>query len=57
MKKKFIWIGFLFGSSIGGILPAMWGGDLLSVWGIVMSLVGGIAGIWAGYRVFQVIES
>jgi hypothetical protein len=53
MSKKFIWVGFFFGSSIGGFVPAMWGGDLLSPWGIVMSLVGGIAGMWAGYRVSQ----
>jgi len=53
MSKKFIWTGFFLGSTIGGIVPAMWGGDMLSVWGIVMSLVGGIAGMWAGYRVSQ----
>ena len=53
MSKKFIWGGLFLGSSIGGMVPAMWGGDLLSGWGIVMSLVGGLAGIWAGYRVSQ----
>ena len=53
MTKKFIWAGFFLGSSIGGIVPAMWGGDMISMWGIVMSLVGGIAGMWAGYRVAQ----
>ena len=53
MTKKFIWKGFFFGSTIGGIAPAMWGGDMLSMWGIVMSLAGGIVGMWAGYRVSQ----
>jgi len=53
MTKKFIWTGFFLGSSIGGFVPAMWGGDMISIWGIVMSFVGGIAGMWAGYRVSQ----
>ena len=53
MSRKFIWAGFILGSSIGGMVPLMWGDDLISIWGIVMSLVGGIAGIWAGYRVSQ----
>jgi len=38
MTKKFLWIGFFVGSTIGNMLPLFWGGD------------GGIAGIWMGYR-------
>jgi hypothetical protein len=33
------------------MLPTMWGDDMLSVSGLLLSLVGGIVGIWAGYRV------
>jgi len=50
-----MWAGFILGSSIGGMVPLMWGDDMLSIWGFVMSLAGGIAGIWAGYRVSQSI--
>jgi len=53
MDKKFMWIGFFLGSSIGGLVPAIWGGDIFSIWGVVLSAVGGIAGLWAGYRVFE----
>lgn len=53
MTKKFIWAGLFLGSTIGGIVPAMWGGDMFSIWGIIMSFVGGIVGMWAGYRVAQ----
>ena len=53
MSRKFIWAGFILGSSIGGMVPLIWGDDLISIWGIVMSTLGGIAGIWAGYRVSQ----
>ena len=55
MGKKFMWIGFFLGSTIGGLAPAIWGGDMLSLSSIVMSLVGGIAGIWAGRRVYESI--
>jgi hypothetical protein len=55
MGKKFMWAGFFLGSSIGGFVPAIWGGDMFSIWGIVMSLVGGIAGYWAGRRVYESI--
>jgi hypothetical protein len=53
MRKKFIWAGVILGSSIGGMVPLMWGDDMLSIWGIVMSLAGGLVGIWAGYRVSE----
>jgi len=53
MNKKFMWIGFFIGSSVGGLVPAIWGDDILSIWGIVLSAVGGIVGIWAGNRVFE----
>jgi len=53
MTRKFIWIGFFVGSTIGNLLPVLWGGDAISMAGFFWSLVGGIAGIWAGYRVAQ----
>jgi hypothetical protein len=53
MTKKFIWIGMFVGSTIGNMLPMLWGGDAISVTGILLSLVGGILGIWVGYRLGQ----
>jgi len=53
MSKKFKLAGFFLGSSIGGMVPAIWGGDLLSIWSFVLSFVGGIAGIWIGSRVYE----
>jgi len=50
MTKKLIWIGMLVGSTIGNMLPLLWGGDAISVTGFLLSGVGGIVGIWAGYR-------
>ena len=49
-KKTLIWVGLTVGSAIGGYLPALWGGDLISFSSVVFSAVGGIVGIWLGYR-------
>ena len=45
-----MWIGFFVGSTVGNLLPVMWGGDALSFSGFLLSTLGGIAGIWLGYR-------
>lgn len=51
--KKLCWIGLFVGSTVGGYLPVVWGGDVFSFAGIFCSLVGGFLGIWAGYRIGQ----
>jgi hypothetical protein len=51
MTKKFVWIGLFVGSTIGNLLPLLWGGDALSVEGFFFSIIGGFLGIWFGYRV------
>ena len=49
-KKTLIWVGLTVGSAIGGYLPALWGGDLISLSSVAFSAAGGIVGIWLGYR-------
>jgi hypothetical protein len=53
MTKKFVWIGLFVGSTVGNLLPLLWGGDAISVSGFVLSFLGGIIGIWLGYRFGQ----
>jgi len=53
MTRKIIWIGMIVGSTIGNMLPLLWGGDAISVAGFLLSAVGGAVGIWAGYRLGQ----
>jgi hypothetical protein len=45
-----IWLGVLIGSTIGGFVPALWGGDLISYAGLLWSGVGAFAGLWIGYK-------
>jgi hypothetical protein len=49
-KKALIWIGLMIGSGVGGYVPVLWGGDLISFSSVILSAVGGIVGIWLGYR-------
>ena len=53
--KKLCYIGAFVGSSIGGYVPVLWGGSMFSVSGVLLSMVGGLAGIWVGYRIEQSI--
>jgi hypothetical protein len=53
MTKKFVWIGMFVGSAIGNMLPTLWGGDAISLSGVMLSLAGGVIGIWVGYRIGQ----
>lgn len=49
-RKTLIWIGLMVGSAVGGYLPTLWGGDLISFSGLILSTVGAFVGIWLGYR-------
>jgi uncharacterized membrane protein YeaQ/YmgE (transglycosylase-associated protein family) len=50
MDKKLIWLGMFVGSVVGGYIPALWGDNMFSLSSILLSAVGGLVGIWLGYR-------
>jgi hypothetical protein len=52
-NKPLIWIGLFVGSTIGGFVPMFWHESLLSLSSVVCSGVGGLLGIWAGYKIGQ----
>jgi uncharacterized membrane protein YeaQ/YmgE (transglycosylase-associated protein family) len=45
-----IWLGILIGSSVGGLIPELWGGDLISYSGVLLSGVGAFVGLWIAYK-------
>jgi hypothetical protein len=45
-----IWIAIFVGSTIGGFIPELWGGDMISYSGVLLSGVGAFVGLWLGSR-------
>lgn len=54
--KALIAAGVFAGSTVGSYVPALWGGSLMSAGSILLGVVGGAVGIWAGYRVGQNLD-
>ena len=51
MPAKFlVFIGMTIGSIIGGYIPVLWGAGLLSYSSVLFSGIGGILGVWIGYK-------
>ncbi|GAC1387089.1 MAG: hypothetical protein NVS1B7_5930 [Candidatus Saccharimonadales bacterium] len=49
--KTYIWIGLTIGGIVGGGLGSMLDhGNGFGLWSITFSTIGGVAGIWAGYK-------
>jgi predicted MFS family arabinose efflux permease len=43
-------LGILIGSTIGGLIPTLWGGDLISYSAVLLSGIGAVAGLWIGNK-------
>ena len=41
------------GSAIGGYAPMLWGDSGFSFTAIVLTAVGGILGVWVGFRISE----
>jgi predicted MFS family arabinose efflux permease len=49
--KALIMIGLVTGSALGGYVPALWGAGGITLTSVLFSGVGGLLGIWAGYKI------
>jgi hypothetical protein len=55
--SKFIIYFFCFlGASIGAFIPALWGAGLFSGWSVLFSTIGGLAGIYIGYKINKAVR-
>ncbi len=52
--KRTVWIGAIVGSTIGGMIPSLWHASWLSMSSILLSTIGGIAGIWLGWKIGRI---
>ena len=41
----------IVGSTVGGFVPALWGDSMFSMSSIILSTIGGVAGIVLGYKI------
>jgi ABC-type lipoprotein release transport system permease subunit len=49
-RKKLIFIFLAIGSYVGSIIPSFWGAGMFSFSSVILSAVGGLAGIWLGFK-------
>ena len=52
-NKTLITIGLIAGSTIGSYIPALWGDSTFSLSSIFFMFLGGLVGIWIGFRLGQ----
>ena len=50
----FIWM--TVGSAVGGFVPMLWGGELLSYSGALFSGIGGILGVFVAVKLAKMME-
>jgi hypothetical protein len=51
MAKKWIMLGMFVGSFAGSYVPVLWGDSAFSLSSLFFGAVGGLIGIWAGYKI------
>jgi uncharacterized membrane protein YeaQ/YmgE (transglycosylase-associated protein family) len=45
-----IWLGILIGSSVGGLIPELWGTGMFSYSSVLLSGIGAVVGLWIAYK-------
>jgi len=53
MEKKLIWLFLFIGSTIGSFIPLLWGENAFAFSSIILSGIGGLIGIWIGFRMMR----
>lgn len=48
--KKAIFFGMAVGGFVGGWIPSLWGAGSFSLQSVIFGTIGGLVGIWAGYK-------
>ncbi len=49
-SRSFIWIGVFVGSTIGSLIPELWGDGMFSYSSVLLSGVGALVGLWIGFK-------
>jgi hypothetical protein len=49
-SKSLIWIGVFIGSTIGCLIPGLWGDDMFSYSSVLLGGIGALVGLWIGFK-------
>lgn len=52
-QTALIWLCMAIGSTLGSFIPTLWGAGFLSLASVIFSTMGGLLGIYIGYRLNQ----
>jgi dipeptide/tripeptide permease len=52
-SRSFIWIGVFIGSTIGSLIPGLWGDGVFSYSSVLLRGVGALVGLWIGLIGFK----
>jgi hypothetical protein len=55
-SKTLIYFGLAVGSAVGGWLPLLWGASFLSFSSVLLTAVGGLVGIYLGFKLTRMVE-
>jgi hypothetical protein len=50
MDRRVMWLFVVVGSTVGGLLPEAWGGSPFGLVSLAFGCLGGLAGVWAAFR-------
>jgi hypothetical protein len=51
--RAYIWMGIFVGSTIGALIPELWGDGMLSYSSLLISGAGAFVGLWVGYKFYS----
>ena len=49
-SRSLIWIGVFIGSTIGSLIPGLWGDGVFSYSSVLLSGAGALVGLWIGFK-------
>jgi uncharacterized membrane protein YeaQ/YmgE (transglycosylase-associated protein family) len=49
-SRLLIWVSIIIGSTIGGIIPELWGAGMFSYLSLLLSGIGALVGLWIAFK-------
>jgi predicted MFS family arabinose efflux permease len=48
-SRALVWVAIFIGSTIGGAIPTLWGGEMLTYTSLLLSGIGALVGLWIAH--------